>query len=151
VGTGNVLASLGPLLQHPNHNPHACLLGLYLNAVHEVSTAADELAALMTLEQYIPINKMVLMMRDPYNADSLNFSNAKGIFKDFDGLFQRYMERESFEEICKFTGMVMKATNTVIQPWPLRLSKTATQKDFYSLHKSAHDGSERYVEWKRAS
>jgi len=94
---------------------------------------------------------MALMMRDFSNADFLNFSDAKGMFKDFDVLFQRYMERESFEEIGKFTGMVMKATNTVIQPWPLRLSKTATQKDFHSLHQSAHDGSERYVEWKRAS
>ena len=154
VGTAGVLASLGPLLRLPSENQHACLIGLYLNATHDVSTAADELAPLMAnssrMRRYISINQAAVASADKYNADLLNFSDAKSMFKDFDGLFKRYVHKERFEDICKVTGLLLKAKNTVIEPWPLRLPAEATQKEFDDLHQSAHDGGEHYVEWKRA-
>lgn len=46
VGPKAALMTFGPLLKLPSENPHATLLTLFLNAVHEVFTDADNIDSL---------------------------------------------------------------------------------------------------------
>lgn len=66
----------------------------------------------------------------------------------------RYARDLNFTEAGNFHGMVMKKHHTIIEKWPIRLKKNAgqagAQEEFKMLLQSAHRGSERYVEWKRA-
>ena len=45
----------------------------------------------------------------------------------------------------------MKENNTIVKPWPMRLSTGPVtpekRKEFWALLASAHTGVERYVEW----
>lgn len=69
---------------------------------------------------------------------------------DFDKLFQRYVDKWKMEDLGKMLGMEMKGENTVVDKWPLRLKENATQEHFDLLRASAHQGLERYVEWRVA-
>jgi hypothetical protein len=77
-------------------------------------------------------------------------NDARMHFRDFDKFFDRYMQKLEFGNIGRQAGLAMKKKNTVIEKWPLRLKKGATE-EFRILHSSGHIGSERYVEWKRVA
>ena len=62
--------------------------------------------------------------------------------------FQRFMDECRLEKMGKASGLQMKLKNTIVEPWPIRLKKNATQDEFDVLLASSHVGSERYVEWK---
>jgi hypothetical protein len=74
---------------------------------------------------------------------------ASVMFRDFDEPFRRFMELWQFREISKFNGLRTKGQNSIVESWPMRLSKTATKEEFDTLQASGHHGSERYVEWER--
>ena len=59
------------------------------------------------------------------------------------------MELWQFREISKSNGLRIKGQNSIVEPWPMRLSKTATKEEFDILQASGHHGSEGYVEWER--
>lgn len=52
-----------------------------------------------------------------------------------------------FESISKADGLKMKTNNEIIEPWPMKLKRNATQDDFNMLLAANTIGSERYVEW----
>ncbi len=78
---------------------------------------------------------------------------AQFMFRDFEFLFQQYMDGIDFEEVGWRTDMRMKKQNTVIEVWPYRLTKEAgeegAQEAFSLLETSRSDGRERFVEWVR--
>ena len=84
------------------------------------------------------------------NADFVKFLSAEVLFRDFDDLFNRFKSECRLSEISKAAGLTMKSENTIVRPWPLRLRKNATQREFDVRFASGHTGSERYVEWKSA-
>jgi hypothetical protein len=53
------------------------------------------------------------------------------------------------------TDMTMRTTNTTIEKWPMRLKlrpgQLGADQEFRSLLASSHTGTERYVEWVRAT
>ena len=129
-------------------------MALFLNAVHEVFSPQDYLnSTLSTMERlrsYIPMNRDVVQSSSMSNADFVRFLSAQDLFRDFDDLFNRFKSECRLTEISKAAGLTMKSENTIIRPWPLRLRKNATQREFDVLFASSHTGSERYVEWKSA-
>jgi hypothetical protein len=145
------------LLKTPSTNAHATLITLFLNACHEVYTLADTLNPANIKEEadellkLMPFDPRVLRSGNPADPDLLRMNDARMHFRDFDKFFDRYMQKLEFGNIGRQAGLVMKKKNTVIEKWPLRLKKGATEEEFRILHSSGHVGSERYVEWKRVA
>ena len=82
--------------------------------------------------------------------DSVRILSAQPLFRDFDDLFNRFKSECGLDEISKAAQLTLKSENTIVRPWPLRLRKNATQREFEILFASGHTGAERYVEWKSA-
>lgn len=99
----------------------------------------------------MPITPQMLSPDRKFNAEVLRMSKARDFFRDVDALFERYCRVSDVEGMTKAAGMVVKGKNTVVEKWPMRLRPRATQEEFDRLLASMHEGSERYVEWKRAS
>ena len=82
--------------------------------------------------------------------DSVRLLSAQRLFRKFDDLFDRFKSECGSDEISKAAQLTMKSENTIVRPWPLRLRKKATQREFEILFASGHTGAERHVEWKSA-
>ncbi|KAH9206685.1 hypothetical protein DL95DRAFT_486583 [Leptodontidium sp. 2 PMI_412] len=153
TGPQTTIGTFGPLVKDKIHNPHATLLALFLNAVHEEFGELDSLKAIKSesdhLRRYLPLNPTMLQSGGEFKADSLRFNDARIMVRDFDALFHWFMHECQFPEISRAAGLAAKTTNTIIEPWPMRLNKGATQAEFDILLASGHMGSERYVEWER--
>jgi hypothetical protein len=155
LGPARTLSVFGPLLKPRSQNPKATLLALFLNAVHEVETYEPSFSAsfepgINRIKNYLPVTREMLANRNCYNADSIRLHAALPIFADYDTMFRRFMEQCQFSEISALNGLRVKEKNSIVKPWPLRLGKRATKKEFDILLASSHLGSERYVEWERA-
>jgi hypothetical protein len=85
--------------------------------------------------------------QDIKNTEVIKFVKAHNLFQDCDALFDRFMRECSLRRIRRATGLNVKFTNTIAQPWTLRIKTNATQQDLDSLLVSGHNGSERCVEW----
>jgi hypothetical protein len=63
------------------------------------------------------------------------------------------MQDLGFAEMSRSIDLMVKAENTIIEKWPMRLKlslpQPGAQEEFDILQASDHSGSERYVEWKR--
>lgn len=125
----------------------------YSGCKHEVSTPSDHLKSIELesnrLRKYLPLSPASLRDRSEYNADMLKFMDARMMFRDFDGLFERFMKECRLQETGLTMGLQMKSRNTIIEPWPMRIKRSATQNEFDLLLASGHTGSERYVKWER--
>ncbi|KAF7958784.1 hypothetical protein EAE96_002317 [Botrytis aclada] len=148
IGPRKLLMTFAPCLKRKSHNPHATLLALFLNAVHESRTEKDYIDSLtndsVKLHRYMTIQRDMLQ---PHNADFLRYNDARSRFQDLDELFDRFVKEYRLYEISKMEGLKMKTKNTLVEKWPLRLRNGATQEEFDMLLASGHLGSERYVEW----
>jgi hypothetical protein len=71
------------------------------------------------------------------------------MFWDFNRVWERFRKVFISQEAGNVCGMKMKSKNSIVEMWPLRLKKNATQEEFTRLHASGHSGCERYVEWTR--
>ncbi|PQE03580.1 MYND finger family protein [Rutstroemia sp. NJR-2017a BVV2] len=151
LGPEKLLKTFSPLLKRKSQNPHATILGLFLNAARECLTTRDELMFMPVESQqvmkYMPISRDSLTNRTPGNADTVKFVNALAFFRDYDMLFDRFMKECSLEQLSEATGLRIKKNNTLIEKWPLRLIPGSSQEDFDDILASNHTGSERYVEW----
>ncbi|KAF4626516.1 hypothetical protein G7Y89_g11646 [Cudoniella acicularis] len=154
LGTYQTLKTFAPLLKRPTENRHATIIGLFLNAVHEVATPVDEFVNFGSetdrLSRYITVNSS-LLSSNTNSAAVLQMIEARAIFRNYDPLFDRYMQELDFPGIAREVGLVLKGRNTVVEKWPLKLREGATQQEFDVLQASSHLGNERYVEWKVAA
>jgi hypothetical protein len=155
LGPEVTLATFGPLLKRKTENPNAAIVGLFLNAVHEVYSRLDYLGSIRSdlerLRSYIPMTRDMVQDSSRSNADFVRFLSAQVLFRDLDELFNRFKCECRLDEISKAAGLTMNSKNTIVRPWPMRIRKNATQREFNVLFASGHTGSERYVEWKSAA
>ncbi|OCL12153.1 hypothetical protein AOQ84DRAFT_420874 [Glonium stellatum] len=156
LGPQLTLSVFGPLLKPKSQNPKATLLALFLNAVHEDGSYYERVMAAVgahkaRILKYLPISPATFASGGPCNAEFLRFIGASALFLDFDEPFRQFMEQCQFHEISVSNGLRMRQKNSIVRAWPLRLSKTATKEEFDILYASDHNGSERYVEWERAT
>lgn len=132
IGPQTTIGTFGPLVKDKIHNPHATLLALFLNAVHEEFGELDSLKAIKSesdhLRRYLPLNPTMLQSGGEFKADSLRFNDARMMVRDFDALFHRFMHECQFPEISRAAGLAAKTTNTIIEPWPMRLKKRALHR-----------------------
>ncbi|CZR65732.1 uncharacterized protein PAC_15632 [Phialocephala subalpina] len=150
LGPAATLSTFGPMLKRKAQNPHATLLTLFINAVHESITPLDEIGGLQAdlkkVMRYIPFSPN--MMRDKTSPQMIKVIEARMMFRDFDELFERYMKAHSLPQIGRAAGLEMKDRNTIVDPFPFRLSKNATQEEFDMKVCDGASGGERYVEWR---
>ena len=151
IGTEVTLKTLAPLLKSKRLNLYATTITLYLNAVHEVYARVDpipfEILERPKVLSYLPLLNNYLTPRDP---DFSRFEDGKIMVRDMDGLFDRYMAFFNFKLLAISVGLEMKSQHSIIPRWPCRLRSNASRDEFMQKLASAHMGSERYVEWKRA-
>jgi hypothetical protein len=100
-----------------------------------------------TLQNFLPLKPTVAFLGNTHSAELINFNNAHDLLLDNDPAFKRYMEAFHFEELGRTFGVEMKKKHTIINKWPMRLSRRPTKREFEMLYWSGHQGSERYVEW----
>lgn len=160
LGPAACLAAFGPLLKPRTENPNATIVALFLNAVHEVDTPHESLKSMYSemdrLRAYIPLSPHMWKENNhdnkaEFNPDFIRFMSARALFRDYDELFTRFRRECRLDEMTTAMGLEMSSKNTIVQPWPMRIGQTATQREFDVLLASGHTGSERYVEWKIAA
>ena len=151
LGPTATLFTFGPLLKRKAENPNATIVALFLNAVHEVFNPQDyrssARSAMDRLRSYIPVTRDMVQDGSMSNPGFIKLMSAQGLLWDFDELFSRFIRDCRLDEIGQATGLKMKSKNTIVQPWPMRIKRNATQSEFDVLLASGHNGSERYVEW----
>lgn len=93
LGIHRTLAFAVPLLQEPAVNPHATLITLFMNAVTENTTPADQLTdmgpnspATKRLLKYLPPKGRPSGKNDP---DIIKFNFARDIVAEHDRIFDR--------------------------------------------------------------
>lgn len=144
-----------PLLKPPVLNPHANLIGLFMNAFHEVFTDADdgneeiaeaEANRTITLLEFPPGD---IDYGEEYgcSAESHRVLRARAMVRDHDVYWKRYVEQKALNEVSANAGLEVKEENTLMAQ-SLGLRKGATQEEAELLLASYYDGCERYVEWR---
>jgi len=177
LGIGKTLQMASCLLRSQTHNKHATLITLFLNAVVEMQslqprTGAETKQDLARLSKFL---KLHAAMGSPNSPEMVHIMGAMSLVQDGEKYFKkcvsrrwghyslarlmlaltlappRYMELEEFAKMMLLSGVSMKAQNTVVAPWPLKLQKKApspeAKREFDLLDMSEHNGFERYVEW----
>ena len=95
----------------------------------------------------IPMTRDMPQAGSGHCPDLVRYMSAEILFWNFDDLFDRFKRERYLDEISKAAGLTMKAENTIVRPWPMRLRQNATQREFNVRFASGHTGTERYVEW----
>ncbi|KAI0162352.1 hypothetical protein GGR57DRAFT_490006 [Xylariaceae sp. FL1272] len=176
LGFQPTLRTFGSLLQPQLANPHATLVMLFTAAVLKMKGKAPDVvgmhAGIKRIGKYMPEMDLKGMGRqlsrpdvdrgDIAAAPSWKLIRALEILGDVDSSFNLCMQELNFDQVASAAGLEMKARHTIVHQWPLRepiglgsvTSDSPTEQhleQFKYLMGSNHTGSERYVEWKRAS
>lgn len=134
---------------------------LFLNAAAETDHILNPqgdvqslVSAMKRLEKYIPINKSrVGHSRGGMNAsahpDLILRTACFDMFKPWETYFDMFVDEAKVTQIARLCGIVIKKKHTIVQPWPYKIGKKATKKEFDVLSASGTTGFERYMEFLR--
>ncbi|KAB8302796.1 hypothetical protein EYC80_006141 [Monilinia laxa] len=151
IGPVKLLTTFAPYLKRKSQNPHATLLALFINVVHECSTPEDYVGNMKSemarLNKYMPLDPELILGREALNAEFLRYNDARSMFRNVDKPFDKFMKETCLDQLSLNNGMKIKKKHTLVDKWPLRLRMGARQNEFDMLLASGHSGSERYVEW----
>ena len=156
IGLDASLSIFGPLLKSPTSNPHATLITLFMNTVHQA--AQDIVRDIDIIGTYIPMVTQFLGFRPSQEPDLndpavLRSLTAIDLVRDYKKIWDQYEQRSKFRTTVKKTRMRAKLKNTVVEPWPMRLYKKpgepGAQEAFNRLMESGSMGHEHYIEWLR--
>ncbi|KAI1097627.1 hypothetical protein F4804DRAFT_159157 [Jackrogersella minutella] len=155
LGIDTTLEIFGPLLKPSNINPHATLITLFVNAVAEMVIFGD----FIDFEHPADLTRKALQYMPELGPCSITnhvkILRSRTLLQDIDIYFDRYMFVLGFANAAKVAGLHMKDKHTIIDPWPMRVSRgRLTKKDqeyFALLLASCHTGQARYVEWRQVT
>ncbi|KAH6612355.1 hypothetical protein C7974DRAFT_466782 [Boeremia exigua] len=159
VGFERVLSTFGPLLKSKAVSPHATLLMLFLNAVGEVYEQHDRNGqrrfreSRRLMQQFIPLtpqNIMSMMVGDAMSSpEMIRISSCYTMFGDLEKAFGVYMEETQMYRFMQKHGMKIKRKDSIVEPWPLRITEETTLEEFAIRCATSHTGCERYMEFER--
>ncbi|KAF2797239.1 hypothetical protein K505DRAFT_358599 [Melanomma pulvis-pyrius CBS 109.77] len=161
VGPATVLQSFGPLLKPKSQNPKATLLMLFINAVREVERCkkrASNEEQLRQAMEYMDMGKLVANEVLEGGAANMNMlkpeivriASTIGMFGDFDGFFTKFLSEVSMPTLARASGVRIKKSQTIINPWPFRVTDTTTKEEFQQMCNDSTTGHERYMEFEKA-
>jgi hypothetical protein len=167
LGPHQCLRVFSPMLKPKSANPHATLLMLFLNAAVEIDHRLQETdpivykasveTAMLRVKEYLPFSEAhideVLQANNTthISLEVLRRVSVMGLSQDWDTHFNDFMEEASIAEHTDLCGLELKNIHTLVERWPFRLGRQATQAEFEFLAFSSRFGYERYVEFTRAS
>ncbi|KAK8070351.1 hypothetical protein PG997_010554 [Apiospora hydei] len=130
---------IGPLLKPPSVNPHATLITLFMNAIHEMKPARSNPSDLLNTVRQA--------------AGYLSPSPARHMC---DASYLRTMSLVHGEIELRSSDLLVghgdEGEHTVVEKWPMLLKKRpgqdGAQEEFQDLSNTQHTGSDRYVEWR---
>ncbi|XPS75438.1 hypothetical protein M3J07_007516 [Ascochyta lentis] len=155
LGTRRVLSLFAPLLDTKSQNANATIITCYLNAVMEMANMAgmaDTMPDIDFLARYVPGSlNIVSMLRQ--GADFYKAWDSRTLALDVEQYFKMYMDLQKFKTAASEAGLMIKKKNTIVGPWPLRLTlgpeEVGAQEEFDLMLSSCSSGAEHYVEWSR--
>ncbi|KAG5658031.1 hypothetical protein KAF25_006982, partial [Fusarium avenaceum] len=155
-GDDNTVLILAPLLREIQVNPHATLITLFMNAVHELMGRGVHLpnpvlanGVTQRLHKYLPVKPPI---RGTYDPQIVKLTSARNSVRYFDDYFDFFMTVFDFPQVAKKAGAIIREENTIVEKWPFRLKlqpgQPGAQELFDRLMGGGVSGTERYVEWK---
>jgi hypothetical protein len=104
--------------------------------------------------KFVPFTPMTLMsmiaggtmMSSP---EMIQISSCYTMFGDLDKAFRTFLKDVHMQELAKKYGVLIKENNSIIAPWPLRITETTTKEVFEIRCASMHTGCERYLEFEK--
>ncbi|KAF2704138.1 hypothetical protein K504DRAFT_442126 [Pleomassaria siparia CBS 279.74] len=164
VGPQTVLMTFGPLLKPKSQSLKATLLMFFINAVREEeqlsgreADQASDSNRMRQLEKYIYSNPSEQMDKALHSGNPMTFLNASNpeiiraaflldMFGDFDRFFRTFLEDTKMVAMAHSCGVKVKAANTIIEPFPFRVTDDTTQDEFRMICNDSTTGHERYLE-----
>ncbi|KFY35595.1 hypothetical protein V494_05774 [Pseudogymnoascus sp. VKM F-4513 (FW-928)] len=153
LGIHRTVHLMAPLLQSPLVNPHATLITLFMNAIEEKTTSADQVAS---MTPHSPETKRVIKYLPPtnngismgsYSTYIIKVLAARDIVATYDHIFKRYENDLKFSEMAQYLGGAVKENHTIIEKWPFRLKlqpgQPGAQEEFDRLLCGGVSGKER--------
>jgi hypothetical protein len=134
---------------------------LFINAAAETGHDANPLgdaqwmkSAMERLNEYLPIDKSHMsriMGRGNTHAhpDLIMRIACYEILKPWETYFDMFMKEEKITHLATQYGMAIKKKHTIVQPWPYKIRRGATKKEFDIQRASCTTGFERYMEFQR--
>ncbi|KFY06659.1 hypothetical protein V492_07863 [Pseudogymnoascus sp. VKM F-4246] len=154
LGIHHTVHLMAPLLQSPLVNPHATLITLFMNAVEEKMTSADQVAS---MTPHSPETKRVIKYLPPtnngmsmgrYSTYIIKVLAARDLVATYDHIFKRYENDLKFSEMAQYLGGAVKENHTIIEKWPFRLKlqpgELGAQEEFDRLLCGGVSGKERF-------
>ncbi|KAF4594736.1 hypothetical protein GQ602_000349 [Ophiocordyceps camponoti-floridani] len=155
IGFDHTLCLYADYLQHPEENPHATLIGTFINGVKEVSLLEDtggQIPNIGFLTRMLP-PPSILSLTFWDSADITRLWDARYMARDVDALFRKYAELCRFDSVAAENGVEMKTDNTIVDKWPTRFKiqpgEEAKFEEFRLCLAAGFNHLERCVEWKR--
>lgn len=118
LGLPGTLSTFAPLLKHPSMNPHATLITLFLNAVEIADRVmGNDLNPNILSErtvrvmQYLKLKPWELPMSQQgreSSATMVRVMAAKDLVRDYDRIWEFYVERVGFEGCAERAGVKMR-------------------------------------------
>lgn len=94
LGIERTISTLTPLLQTPKENPHATLVTLFMNAIHQVNSASIQnaclpAAAVQKAKAYLKTDLKPSTMAGTFPVAAILAISAHNLLLDFDKLFDK--------------------------------------------------------------
>jgi hypothetical protein len=133
---------------------------LFINAAAETGHDANPLgeerlmkSAMERLKEYLPVDisqmsRIMGRMNSHAHPDLVMRIACCEFFKPWDTYFDMFMKEEKISQSATLCGMAIKK-HTIVQPWPYKIRKGTTKKEFDILRASCTTGFERYMEFQR--
>ncbi|SPJ78857.1 uncharacterized protein FTOL_07248 [Fusarium torulosum] len=151
LGIDNTIITLAPLLREIQANPHATLITLFMNAVHELMARGIHLPN-PALDNGVTqrLHNFFLSGRPSGGRMILKSSSFHRLVIPCDTLMITSTSFK-FHQVAKNVGAIIKEEYTIVEKWPFRLKlqpgQPGAQEEFDHLMSAGVSGTERYVEW----
>jgi hypothetical protein len=80
--------------------------------------------------EYVGVYYADYLLGSGINFSVIRFMQALSICKDYEKVWLRWAKKADLASISTAAGLKLKAKNTIVKPWPFRVSKDATEEGF---------------------
>ncbi|KAK0390795.1 hypothetical protein NLU13_0298 [Sarocladium strictum] len=158
-GVRQVFENLGHLLELPEINPHAAVLGLYVQKIEDELMKHEDLGP--NAEQREAVGQLLDLdsdaMDEQYSKEMIRCHDALPLVLDVDEAFSRWSRNSGFLNYLRANGLKLKTNHSIVRKWPTRIDLQSTasmgnlRRAFSLSMASPHGGGERLVEIQRVT
>ena len=162
VGPQHCIRIFSPLLKQPSENPKAALLMLFLNAAAETcynnqATAkwrSESENIVRIANERMPLDRTALgqiMDKDSLSKlpDFVRQASCHDMFRDWPHWFEVFIKDRELVAFAHEYGLKIRSKHGITEPWPCKVGRQTSKKEFDILRASGLTGYEQYVEFER--